>query len=269
VHGWAGDRLVAFGWIKTQPGTAGLHKVELWGGVRPSHRGRGIGTELLGRQLARAAAIAGTLAPGLPVEARMEAGSGQEDAARLAARHGFAPVRTFLELARPLALPLPEPAPPPGLALQGWAARWDVPTRAAHTEAFAGSWGSEPRTVEEWRQWYTGHRAFRPDESALLVDDRGEVQAFALCAAYPQDWASEPRELWINSVGTRPAWRGQGAARAVLAAVLVAAARAGDGFERAILGVDRENPTGALGLYASLGFAEVRSVTTLARRLRA
>ena len=44
-------------------------------------------------------------------------------------------------------------------------------------------------------------------------------------------------------------------------------AAADDGFERAILGVDAENPTGALRVYRRLGFAEdVRSVTTLNRR---
>ena len=41
-----------------------------------------------------------------------------------------------------------------------------------------------------------------------------------------------------------------------------------DEFERAILGVDAENPTGALRLYRALGFGdEVRSVTTLNRVL--
>jgi ribosomal protein S18 acetylase RimI-like enzyme len=42
-------------------------------------------------------------------------------------------------------------------------------------------------------------------------------------------------------------------------------AEADTGFERVILGVDAENPTGALGLYRSLGYEDVRSVTSLAR----
>ncbi len=87
-----------------------------------------------------------------------------------------------------------------------------------------------------------------------------------LCAAYPQDWATAPVEAWINTVGTRRAWRGKGVARWVLAETLRLVATADDGFERAILGVDAENPTGALRLYRDLGFVdEVRSVTTLQR----
>jgi ribosomal protein S18 acetylase RimI-like enzyme len=268
VQAWAGSELVAFGWIKTQRGTRERHKLELWGGVRPSHRRRGIGTALLERQRARSRAIARSLPTGLAVDVRMEAGSTQPDAAALATRHGFAPVRTFLELARPLSVPIPAAPAPEGLAVLPWHDAWDEPARAAHTEAFAESWESEPRTVEEWRQWYTGHRAFRPDLSVVAVDRTGTVQALVLSAAYPQDWHAEPREVWINTVATRPVWRGKGAATAALTAVLRAAVAAPDRLERAILGVDRDNPTGAVGLYRSLGFDEVRSVTTFARRLR-
>jgi ribosomal protein S18 acetylase RimI-like enzyme len=271
VFAWEGERLVAFGWIKVQRGTRDRHRIELWGGVRPSHRGQGVGTELLRRQLARAEGIAAHLEPALPVDVRMEAGPRQGEAARLATRHGFAEVRRFLELARgvgPDAPGLPQAVPPQGLALLPWDRGWDESARAAHTEAFADHWGSEPRTQEEWAQWYTGHRAFRADLSFVLVDDAAAVQALVLCAAYPQDWHAEPREVWINTVGTRPAWRGRGAARAGLVAVLRAAAEAPERFERAILGVDRDNPTGAVDVYRSLGFEEVRWVATLSRRLR-
>jgi ribosomal protein S18 acetylase RimI-like enzyme len=268
VFGWAGEELVAFGWLKTQRGAREHHKVELWGGVRPSRRGRGIGRELLRRQLARAGEIAAGLDPALPVEARMEAGSLQPGVVRLAEHAGFAPVRRFLELARPVGGDLPDAAVPRGLSMLPWAPAWDEPARAAHTDAFADHWGSEPRTREEWEQWYTGHRGFRPDLSVVLVDDAGAVQSLVLCAAYPQDWHAEPRELWINTVATRRTWRGRGAARAALIAVLAAGGAAADGFERAILGVDSENPTGAVGVYRSLGFEEVRSVVALARPLR-
>jgi ribosomal protein S18 acetylase RimI-like enzyme len=267
TFGWDGDALVAFGWLKTQPGIREHHKVDLWGGVRPSHRRRGIGTELLRRQLARAGEVAAALDRALLADARLEAASGQRDAQRLAERAGFTVARTFLELARPLSTPLPGGEVPAGLSLLPWDPAWDEATRAAHTDAFAESWENEPRTEVEWRQWYTGHRSFRADASAVLVDGDGTVQSYVLSAAYPQDWGAGPRELWINNVGTRRAWRGRGAARAGLGAVLAVAAAADDGFERVILGVDRDNPTGAVDLYRSLGFAEVRSAVVLVRPL--
>ena len=263
TFGWDGPDLVAFGWIKRQEGNLDGHKLDLWGGVRPDRRGEGIGRDLLRRQLDRAAEIAPTFDPNMSTVARVEVGDEQGDLGRLAARFGFEEVRRFLEMARPVSGAGVSPLPP-GLVLHPWdPAAFDEATRAAHADSFADHWGSAPRSVEEWRQWYTGHRSFRGDLSFVITDDTGEVIAFALCAAYPQDWDTQPREVWINSVGTRRPWRGRGVARAALTAVLDAAAAADDGFERAILGVDSENPTGAVALYTSLGFTQVRFVATL------
>jgi ribosomal protein S18 acetylase RimI-like enzyme len=57
---------------------------------------------------------------------------------------------------------------------------------------------------------------------------------------------------WIGSLGTRRAWRKRGLASALLVASMRAFQAAG--LEYAGLAVDAENPTGALGLYESLGF---------------
>ena len=86
-----------------------------------------------------------------------------------------------------------------------------------------------------------------------------------LCAAYPQDWETVPREAWVNTVGTRRAWRGRGVAPWLLTESLERVAASDTGFERAILGVDSDNPTGALRLYRRLGFEDVRAVTNLSR----
>ena len=60
-------------------------------------------------------------------------------------------------------------------------------------------------------------------------------------------------ELYVGYLGTRRSHRGRGLARVALAKVLTEAAQAG--YQRAGLGVDADNPTGALGLYESLGFS--------------
>ena len=188
------------------------------------------------------------------------------DLLAIAARAGFVPVRTFLELARPAGEPVAPCGAPAGLLLVPWSAELDEEARLAHVEAFADHWGSEPRSAEEWAQWYTGHRSFRPDLSVLAVDEAsGQVAGLVLTAAYPQDWDHLPCEAWINTVGTRRAWRGKGVARWLMADVHRRIAASDTGFERAILGVDSQNPTGALLLYRSLGYEDVRAVTNLAR----
>ena len=264
---WDGSELVAFIWLTVRPGERESHKLGQWGGVRPSRRRQGIGTQLFEWAVRRAAEVAPTLPDTLPTKLETDAAEHQVDLRAVAAKAGYAPVRHFLEIARPTAAPLPAFDAPAGLDLVPWSAALDEGARLAHVEAFADHWGSEPRSEEEWAQWYTGHRAFRPDLSVLAVEPAsGEVASLVLCAAYPADWATVPTEAWINTVGTRRAWRGKGVASWLMADSLRRIADADDGFERSILGVDADNPTGALRVYRRLGFDEdVRSVTTLNR----
>lgn len=266
---WDGKELVAFVWLTVRPGEREAHKIGQWGGVRPSHRRQGLGTELFAWAVQRASEIAPTLDGALPTKLEADAAEQQVDLQAIATRAGYEPVRHFLEIARPTSEPVPDLDATAGLELVPWSPELDEQARLAHVESFADHWGSEPRTPEEWAQWYTGHRAFRPDLSLLALDPAsGEVVCLVLCAAYPQDWATVPVEAWINTVGTRRSWRGKGVASWVMAESLRRIERADDGFERAILGVDAENPTGALRIYRRLGFAEdVRSVTTFNRRV--
>jgi GNAT superfamily N-acetyltransferase len=264
---WDGKDLVAFVWLTVRPGTREAHKIGMWAGVRPSHRGRGIGTQLFEWAMRRAADIAPTLPKELQTKLETDAATHQTQLLVLAQRMGLEPVRHFLEIARPVADALPDASPPPGLELVPWSGDLDEEARLAHLEAFEDHWGSEPRTVDEWTQWYTGHRGFRPDLSVLAVDPAsGEVASLVLCAAYPQDWVTVPVEVWVNTVGTRRAWRGKGVASWLMTESLRRIAAADDAFERAILGVDAENPTGALRVYRRLGFDEdVRSIVNLNR----
>lgn len=267
TFGWDGAELVVFAWLKAMPGQREAHRVWCWGGVRPSHRRQGIGTHLFEWILARSSEVAAGFDPSLGTKVQIDAADHQHDLFAVAARAGFEPVRRFLEVARPAADPVPDLPAPPGLELVPWSEALDEEARLAQVDAFADHWGSEPRSPEEWAQWYTGHRNFRPDLSMLAVDPvSGEVASLVLTAAYPQDWASLPVEAWITTVGTRRAWRGKGVARWVLADVLRRIASSDTGFERTILGVDAENPTGALRLYRDLGFAnDIRAVTALSR----
>lgn len=263
---WDGRELVGFVWLGVRPGARDAHKVGQWGGVRPSRRREGIGTQLFEWAVRRAGEVAPTLSDDLPTKIETDAAEHQVDLRAVATKAGYEPVRHFLEIARPTHLPVPDARAPEGLTLVPWSPEMDEAARLAHVEAFADHWGSEPRTREEWAQWYTGHRGFRPDLSLLAVDASGEVAALVLCAAYPADWATVPVEAWINTVGTRRAWRGKGVATWLMTEALRRIAAADDGFERAILGVDAENPTGALRVYRRLDFSEdVRAVTSYNR----
>ena len=268
TFGWEDGGLVAFGWLKVQLRRGDRHRIACWGGVHPEHRGRGIGVELLERQLARAEEVAPTLEPDWPAVVEVEALDAQPGLQALVLARGFEATGRLLELARPLgpdAPPVVGAVTPAGLDLRRWSPELDEPTRLAHNEAFEGQKVGEPHSRELWRQWLTGHRSFCPELSRVMTDG-GLVVGYVLAATYPADWHhAGRRELWLTTVGTRPSHRGRGVARAAITAVLEAA-RA-EGFERAILGVDAENPTGAVELYRSLGFVQVRATTTYGRTL--
>jgi mycothiol synthase len=263
VH--ADGALAAFGWLRVVPGQRAHHRITLWGGVHPDRRGRGIGRQVVSRQLQRALEVAPTLDPAVRVHLDVDLGDAQRDARRLFERAGFEPVRWFHEMQVRLDADVPESPVPDGLELRPWDESVDDASRLGHAEAFADHWGSEPRSPEEWRQWYTGHRGFRPDLSFVVMDG-DELAGFCLCGVYPQDWETNGyRDAWINTLGTKRGWRGRGVARSMLVASLRAMQAAEDGFERATLGADSENPTGALGLYSSLGFTEIRRNVTMQR----
>ena len=70
-------------------------------------------------------------------------------------------------------------------------------------------------------------------------------------------WPEENAHLgvargWLEHISVRRPWRRRGLARAITAEALRRLAAAG--MTDAMLGVDADNPTGALGLYEGLGF---------------
>ena len=81
-------------------------------------------------------------------------------------------------------------------------------------------------------------------------------------------WPEENEALgvnrgWLEHISVRRPWRRRGLARALTAASLVTFRERG--LDEGMLGVDSENPNGALGLYEGLGFS-MRSRAAAYRR---
>src|SRR3546814_5046248 len=98
----------------------------------------------------------------------------------MADRAGFEPTRRFLDVVRPTSLELAPAVAPEGLTLTQWSSDLDEAARAAHADSFRDHWGSEPRTEEEWRQWYTGHRRSEEHTSELQSLMRISYAVFCL-----------------------------------------------------------------------------------------
>lgn len=268
----------AFGLVEALPG-ATARRVMLWGGVHPGWRRRGIGRELLRWQVERAhEKLVEPPAQPQPDEPDVDPAWRSDVAWRVLVSHperladrdalaqaaGMRPVRWFHDLARELttpgAAPVPELPVPAPLLLVPFGPGDGERVRRAHNEAFAGHWGSQPRTQESWRTQVTHQRNFRPDWTFLVLDpsrpdDAGlpTVAAYATGAAFEQDWQAQGYTAgWTGLLGVRPAWRGRRLAPALLTAQMRAFAAAG--MQKAGLGVDAGNASGALALYEGLGY---------------
>ncbi len=271
------DDIVAFGWAQTR---GGGERVLLWGAVHPDHRRQGIGTALLGWLERRAAALAAQR--GGPVEVEVRAPDSNVGLATLASRRDLVVSRWWYQMQRRLDTP-PAPArpPPDGVTVAHFSHALDEAVRVAHNDAFADHWGSDPRSAQDWAQWFTGGRHFRADLSFVALGDGprgrpdggrpdGGSPAGAEVVGYLLSYVFEPdaehngyTEGWVGQVGVRPPWRDRGLGRCLLTHALRAYQVAG--LERAGLDVDTANVTGALGLYRSVGFAPIRTSVSYTR----
>jgi mycothiol synthase len=271
VGGWSDDgSLVCFGAARARAAAVRRRIVYQDGEVHPAWRRRGLGSALLAWTEARsrqlldqplaadaAPAADATTEPGVggPVPAFLEvyANERQADRALLYERHGFRPIRWYVDMRRPLDEPLPAVELPTGLTVVGWSAERDDDYRVAHVTAFNDHWGSEPLTRDEWHTRFTGSPMFRPDLTVGVLDGDGRLVGYVIGYHAPEDTAVTGRvEGWLGQVGTLREWRGRGVASALMVHVMGLMRHAG--FDDAMLDVDTDNSSGAVGLYERLGF---------------
>ncbi len=237
----------------------------VWGTTHPAYRGLGIGTTLAGWALTRATEVLRATPADLPRYVETFLDAPLVDARQVFERLGFQVVRWYADMQRDLSESLP-PMPALGsVRIVPYSAARPEAIRAAHNEAFADHWGSEPIPEEIWTRDVTTSPSFRPDLSFAAMDG-DEVAGYTIDWVAEADWAATGvRDGWIGSLGVRRAWRKRGLATALLLVALDAFRTAG--LEAATLGVDMENPTGAVGIYERVGFRPIRRFVRLRARI--
>ncbi|MER3487687.1 MAG: hypothetical protein C4307_02585, partial [Chloroflexota bacterium] len=164
---------------------------------------------------------------------------------------GFRPVRWFFEMVRPNLDDLPSVELPAGLELRPATPATARRIIEADAEAFRDHWGHTELTEEEVRSVLDD-----PETDLALWQvawDGNEVAgAVIVLVRESENRCLGRRRGWLDSVGVRRPWRRRGLATALMVrAMETLRAR---GLEEAVLGVDADNPSGALGLYERLGF---------------
>lgn len=235
-------------WVDT---TDGLREYRVDGAVDPAFRRRGIGTAVLaenerqGHMLAPTDGFAGARVFG------SWSGDTQPGDAALLTAAGYAPARFFFDMTRPSLEDIPAVPLPGGFELRPITTGLATTVWHAEAEAFQDHWGgfdaSEERLTRQlaqpWNDLSLWVVAFDGDEVAagvLNTIDAAENEAMDL------------KRGWLGAVFTRRPWRRRGLARALIAESLRRLRQRG--MTSATLGVDADNPSGALDLYERLGF---------------
>lgn len=244
-------QVVAFAgqeWIDTRDGNVRSYRV--WGSVDPAYRGRGIGTALLADNERRARALAATH----DVSRRREFGSFSAEgrpAARLLERAGYTIERWFFDMVRPSLdgvedVPLPE-----GLELRPVSTELFPTLWKANREAFRDHWGGSDESEAAMHRFFD-----QPDSDPalwLVAWDGDEIAGGVINGISPdENEALGVQRGWLHSVFTRRPWRRRGLARSLIAKSMILLRDRG--MTSAALGVDADNPLGALGLYEEAGF---------------
>jgi mycothiol synthase len=251
---------VAFGQVICPPDPESIVRSLLYGGVHPDYRGRGIGRALLDWQEGRARQQLAASELRLPGWILCYSGESNTGASILYDRAGFTAQRYFWQLERELGQPIPDLDLVAPLRMVALSSELSEATRLAKNEAFRDHWGSQPISSEQWE----GMMALpeRRFDLSFLALEGERVVGFVVVDMSGVDIAGEAgtsgfRAVEIVWVGVLADWRRRGVAQALLAESLRASHQAG--IQRAALNVDSDSPTGAIGLYAGMGFARKSS----------
>lgn len=166
---------------------------------------------------------------------------------------GFGVERYHFNMQRDLHEPIPEPALPDGFTLRPVAGLHEVGAWVdCFNLSFIDHYNFHPQTVEDLTHWHNTDD-YRPELDLVAVAEDGTFAAFNYCSISPSVNAAQQRsEGWIDALGTRRGYRKRGLGRAMLLAGMHALKQAG--MDDAKLGVDAQNPSGALRLYEAVGF---------------
>ena len=230
--------------------TDGHREYRLDGVVDPAFRRRGIGRALLDENERRARELAALEGAPSPIFGSWSFERQAADTALLEGA-GFERARWFFDMVRPTLDDIPNLPLPDGLEVRPIDRSLARQVWNADIEAFADHWGGFDHSEEHLQRWLDNPTN---DLSIWLVAfDGDEIAGGVINSIDPdQNEALGIQRGWLSSVFTRRAWRRRGVARALIAASLELLRSRG--MTSAALGVDADNPSGALGLYEGLGF---------------
>jgi mycothiol synthase len=214
--------------------------------THPDHVGRGLGSWALawGEALAAERGSEGIRAQTTDRDVAGRA---------LLTSRGYVRVRSSFTMGKQLAPEEDAGAAPAGVTIRAFETGRDERTLHEVEEAsFADHWGFRPVPYETFEVEMYGPDDWDPS-LAHLAEVEGQVVGLVVAFSFEGEGN-------VAILGVAPAWRGRGIAKALLRRAFSELARRGHSEVR--LGVDAQNPTGAVALYESVGMTPYRSYDT-------
>lgn len=231
----------------------------------PDQRGRGIRHAMLRWNEARLAEVRDECAPLRPHEGpvlyQASASNAETHWAALLEEAGYRVVRYGYEMVRPDLEAIPDHPLPAGLEVRPVVAEQLPALWEASREAFRDHWGycEDEWGEEQYRSFEEWARPFIDTFQVAWCD--GQVAGMVQCFIDPEQNKTYSRlRGWTEGISVRRSWRKQGLAKALIARSLRVCRERG--MDHAGLGVDAENPNGAVHLYRSMGFEVVKTHAT-------
>ncbi len=238
----------------------------LWFAVHPEHRYQGLETAILQWGEQRLKTLVNRFKK--PLNLSVGAALKESDRINFLTDYGMQIKRYFYRMQRSLTEPIPTPEFPPGYQLREMQGKSEISAYVdLYNQSFIDHWNHHPLTVERVK-YELSHPDYRQDLDLVLANAQGILTAFCHCHINPKNNARNHRqEGWIVCLGTRRGYRRQGLGTAMLLAGMQRLKAAG--MDIALLGVDTQNPTGALNLYESVGFTPIRKSACLMKLVSA
>ncbi|MEE4193951.1 MAG: GNAT family N-acetyltransferase [Anaerolineae bacterium] len=245
-----GEPIGYFGW-NWQEELNGTMVFWPWGNLVPAHWGKGI-EEIMLQFTEEQCRLA---ASGMPEEQKKIFRTWRKNKATdiiaFLQQHGYRPERFFFEMSRPIEKEIPDCPLPEGIEIRPvepshYRAIWD-----ADQEAFHDHWGYAEPTEQMFEAWQK-ERHFRPQYWKVAWE--GD-QVCGMVRNYfdeEENKQNNRQRGWTEEISVRRPWRGKGLAKALIAESIRMFRDMG--MEETALGVDSDNPNGALKLYETMGY---------------
>lgn len=257
-------KMVAYNRVYFERELDGTRTYWHFGFVMPEWRGKGLGRAMIHWAEAHAREIEAGQKEAAPTSVNSSAYSTMPGLENLLKTEGYTPVRYDYHMQTPDLDHIPDVPMPEGLEVrpvkpEHYRAIWE-----ANVEAFRDHWGASEVEEEEFDNWVSG--PMTQPELWMVAWDGDQVAGSILNYIIHDFNARTGRKLgYTESISVRRPWRRRGLARALLARSMQL--HKDLGMERTALGVDTQNPSGALTLYESMGYQVVSQSTTYRKPL--